>query len=456
MYIVCVSGLVLLVPARGRCVNRQPRQKVPELSYHKKQCPGSGWGNHTILGGAMCLIANWIPWADRTIQAGWLSTDSMDRKVIVEFKFMCGLGGWSDVVTNANNLFAMVIKMMNILRSFVLLFFLLSLGVVVFHPASLQADTRGQVTGGVLHDAPNWFKESFLEIQDDVDEATEANRHVMLFFQLNGCPYCSRMLEESFEPDDKATFIQANFDAIAINVAGDREVVFNESLTVTEKELSEILEVRATPAIVFLNSDNQTVVRVNGYRAPERFKQVLDYVRDKQYEKQALAAYLEEHMPDAGYQFKDNALFTDTDDLSGISGPLAVIFEDSRCHDCNEFHNILAREDVQEVLGMFTIVRLDAASTTPMLDVAGNTTSPKALAEAHQMLYRPGVMLFDNGTLIRRHDSLLFPHHFKESLRYVGGGHHKTQPYDIYSQTRTEELLSQGIDINLGQQAVDQ
>jgi hypothetical protein len=32
-----------------------------------------------------------------------------------------------------------------------------------------DSDTRGKITGGVLHPPPAWFKESFLEIADDVD-----------------------------------------------------------------------------------------------------------------------------------------------------------------------------------------------------------------------------------------------------------------------------------------------
>ena len=47
-----------------------------------------------------------------------------------------------------------------------------------------QPKERGEITGGVVHAAPAWFKESFLEIADDVDEASEAGKHVLLFFQL--------------------------------------------------------------------------------------------------------------------------------------------------------------------------------------------------------------------------------------------------------------------------------
>ncbi len=319
-------------------------------------------------------------------------------------------------------------------------------------PAS-GADTakRGAITGGVEHQAPSWFKESFLEIQDDVEEATEANKHVILFFQLNGCPYCDRMLSESFEPDAQREYIEQHFDTIALNVGGDREIVFNEQVSLIEKELAEMLEVRATPAIVFLNSDNKSVVRVNGYRSTERFNEVLHYVADKAYQQGSLAAYLDQKLPKDVYTLRDNDLFVATSDLSAIKGPLAIVFEDSSCYDCNEFHNtILSREAVQQELKPFTIVRLDAASEQKIIDTDGTETTARALATKHEMIYRPGVLLFDDGLLVRRYDSLLFPHHFKEGFRYVAGGYYKTQDYQTYSEARTEELLVQGVNIDLG------
>src|SRR5210317_985053 len=91
-----------------------------------------------------------------------------------------------------------------------------------------DSDTRGKITGGVLHPPPAWFKESFLEIADDVDDASEAGKHVLLFFELNGCPYCDRMLSESFETEPLSSYIQQHFDTIAINIQGDREIAFNE------------------------------------------------------------------------------------------------------------------------------------------------------------------------------------------------------------------------------------
>ena len=329
------------------------------------------------------------------------------------------------------------------------------LGAIVFSLLSIGAQAateRGEVTGGVAHAAPDWFKESFLEIRDDVDEAAEEDKHVMLFFQLNGCPYCDRMLTESFEKEPLTSYIQEHFDTIAINVGGDREIVFNEEITVIEKELAEMLKVRATPAILFLNSDNKTVVRVNGYRAPQRFEQVLRYVDEKAYMQQSLAEYMDSQLSRDAYQLRDNELFTQTSDLSAVGGPLALIFEDGSCYDCDEFHDrLLSREDVRKELEPYTIVRLDADSEQELIDVDGSKTTPKALAAKHEVIYRPGILIFDEGKLLRRYDSLLFSYHFKEGLRYIGGGYYKKEPYRDYSRKRREELLAAGVDINLAE-----
>jgi thioredoxin-related protein len=311
---------------------------------------------------------------------------------------------------------------------------------------------RGTIVGGVAHDAPAWFKESFLDIQEDVNEATDEGRHVMLFFQLNDCPYCDRMLRESFEAEPLKSVIQENYDVIAINVKGDREVAFSEDVSLLEKDLAEKLDVRATPAILFLDKDNNAVVRVNGYRSPKRFQYILSYVSDKAYENSTLAEYLDENLQKDVYKLRDNELFTETNDLSAVKGPLAVIFEDGSCYDCDEFHDkLLAREDVQEEMEPFTVVRLDAASTDEITDPEGNKTTPAQWAKKMEMTYRPGILIFDEGKMVRRIDSLLFSHHFKESFRYIGGGFYKTQDYSEYSEKRTEELLAAGVDINLGE-----
>lgn len=79
--------------------------------------------------------------------------------------------------------------------------------------------SSGKITGAQMHQTPDWFKASFLDMVEDTEEAASENRHVMLFLDLDGCPYCTRMMNESFIQDGPTkNFIKENFDVININI----------------------------------------------------------------------------------------------------------------------------------------------------------------------------------------------------------------------------------------------
>ena len=339
------------------------------------------------------------------------------------------------------------IKLSSVAANFIIATLLIS-----FLSSSSFATERGEIVGVSSHSIPSWFKDSFLDIADDVEEASAENRHLMLFFHLNNCPYCDRMLSESFSTDPVKSYIQQHFDVIDINIRGDREVAFNEAIEVSEKALSEQLNVFATPAIIFLNKQNKAVVRIDGYRAPERFQQVLNYVSSKSYDKTTLNEYLDKNVKRNTYTLRDNPVFAKTTNLSTIKTPLLIIFEDGGCHDCSEFHDrVLAHKDVSAELKAYTVVRLDTDSDQEIIDTAGNKTTAKAMANALNMTYRPGIAIYNEGDLVRRFDSLLYSYHFKEGLRYISGGYYKTEEYRDYSHKRQEELLSAGTTINLAE-----
>ena len=316
----------------------------------------------------------------------------------------------------------------------------------------LGADS-GKVVGGKSSEHPAWFKESFLDIAEDVGEAAAEGRHVMLFMHLNGCPYCYKMVEENIKHAPYTDFIRERFDVIALNIRGDREVAFNKQVTLTEKELAARLKVVYTPTVVFLDHDNRVVARVNGYRSVEDFRHVLEYVDDKAYLRTTLAGYLNERKQKR-YVFRDHDQFAEVADLSDTGGrPLAVLFEDEDCRDCDSLHDgHLQDPAVREILDGFLFVRLDALSEAPLRDPTGLVTTPKAFAESLALTYRPGLVLFDDGREIMRVESMLYRYHFTEILRYVGERLYQQYPDSFYDylDVRTAELLASGQDVNLG------
>jgi predicted bacteriocin transport accessory protein len=314
------------------------------------------------------------------------------------------------------------------------------------------ATTPGKVVGGKISEHPGWFKESFLDIAEDVNEAAEADKHVILFMHLNGCPYCYKMTEENFKQAPYTDFIQENFDVIAINIKGDREVALSEEITLTEKELAVRLKVMYTPTVVFLNQQNKVVARVNGYRSVPDFKHVLDYVQQKAYLDTSLSKYVDARK-EAVYSFRDHPQLKQVTDLKSVADqPLAVIFEDKGCLDCDALYDgHLKRPEVREVLENYSFVRLDALSEEPIVDVEGNPTTPRAYAESLGLVYRPSIVLFDKGREVARITSNLYSYHFEELLRYVGERHYEQYPESFYDylDVRTAEITASGRDVDL-------
>ncbi|MGE4383750.1 MAG: thioredoxin family protein [Arcobacter sp.] len=324
----------------------------------------------------------------------------------------------------------------------------------VFFNMSINAQ-EGKIVGGSMHEIPSWFKESFLDIGEDIEEAKSKNRHFMIFLDLEACPYCSKMLKENFIKENKTSeFIKKYFDVIELNVKGSREVTWIDDTTLTEKDLATKLEIQYSPTILFFNENKEIVVRVNGYRSPSDFKYILEYVQGEHYKNMSLTEYVNKIEKQTLYTFKENKMFKNINDLSKITSPLAVIFEDGSCTQCDYFNDkVLKNKDVINEFKKFTVVRLDANSTKEIIDVDGNKTTPKEWAQKINLDYRPGVLLYDNKKLISTIDALLYSFHFKEVLRYVSGKFYEKYPksYLDYLKVRQDELLKQGINIDLAE-----
>ncbi len=313
--------------------------------------------------------------------------------------------------------------------------------------AVAEADTPpGRLTGGQIYDLPGWFKKSFLVLGEDVQEAKAQGRHVLLFLHLAECPYCARQLDENFRSGDTKIFAEKHFDVIAIDIRGGNTVEWFDGMSYTEQALAAKLKVIATPTMLFFDHRGKTVLRLNGYRQPRSLRQALDYVHRKQYRLQSLASFVEQQKQNPVYGFRQDPRFSRITNFKGYSQPLAVIFEDQDCVDCDEFHaKVLDHADVQPELAKFKVVRLDAYSTSPIVDFDGRKTSPREWAERLNVVYRPGVVFFNEGMERVRMDGMQYHYHFKELLRYVSGKHYRRHAsFSSYNAARREELLQQG------------
>jgi len=82
-----------------------------------------------------------------------------------------------------------VFKKLSILTS--VLFFIL------INSSFLFAEEKAVFDGAKPTEYPDWFKEGFLNLNEDVAEAAEKNKRLMLIFHQPGCPFCNALVERN-------------------------------------------------------------------------------------------------------------------------------------------------------------------------------------------------------------------------------------------------------------------
>ena len=180
---------------------------------------------------------------------------------------------------------------------------LLAASLVWLAQASLAADEsakpHGEFRGALPTEYPAWFKESFLDFHEDIQEAAQEGRRMAILFHQDGCPYCNFLVERNFAQRDIETYARKHFDFVALNMWGDREVVPVNGETYSEKELAAALKVQYTPTLMFFDERGQVALRVDGYLPPARFKHALKYVAEKRESEVAYHEYMAAFAPKA-------------------------------------------------------------------------------------------------------------------------------------------------------------
>ncbi|MDH5571464.1 MAG: thioredoxin fold domain-containing protein [Gammaproteobacteria bacterium] len=277
---------------------------------------------------------------------------------------------------------------------------------------------------------PGWFKVSFLELQEDIQEAGESNkRGLIVYFGQKNCAYCKAQLENNWGQKDILSYTLKNFDVIAINVLGQQPVIGLDGKTYTEKSYAVAQNTNFTPSLVFYDLQGKEALRLRGYRPPYQFRAALEYVADGHYKKEPFNIYLAR--AEAAYSFGEDHLNEHESFLPpphildrshfAAQRPLLVMFERRRCHACDVMHaGPLADMRIDKLLDKLDIVQLDMEADTPVITPEGKKITSKQWASQLQLDYAPTLIFYDKkGVEIIRVDSVIWFYRLQAVLQYV-------------------------------------
>ena len=335
-----------------------------------------------------------------------------------------------------------------------LIIFLVSIITLPVNHIDAAVQSHGKFYGARATEYPAWFKESFLDFKADIDEANANGKRIMVLFYQDGCPYCNALVELNLSQKNIENMMQNNFDVIAINMWGNREVANIDGKTYTEKTFARAVKVQFTPTIVFFDETGKIILRLNGYLPPQRFKMALSYVAQHKEKDLSYREYVAANTQQTGKgKLHKQDFFSSAKNLKAVKNkPIAVFFEQKDCPNCNTLHTkVMSDEGVRNVVSQFYAVQLDMWSNEPVITPAGNETTAKEWAKALDVHYAPTIAVLDQGGKeVIRPEANFKTFHTEGILAYVLEGGYKQQPsFQRWLAARAEYRREQGRDVDI-------
>lgn len=123
-----------------------------------------------------------------------------------------------------------------------------------------------------------------------VKNSVETSKHLFIFLHRTDCGYCESMQTFTLDDDPIKELIQKKFVFLHINILED-DVVKYKNFTGNGRDFAKNIGYNIYPSSVFLNSANEIVYAVPGYKDKDQFLLILKYVDSGAYKTMGYQAF---------------------------------------------------------------------------------------------------------------------------------------------------------------------
>ena len=99
---------------------------------------------------------------------------------------------------------------------------------------------------------PDWLKDGFKVLAEDLQDAAAADRHLLLIVEQRGCIYCARLHNEVLTDPRIDRLIRERFDVVQVDLFGGTELTDIDGEVLSEKRAAAKWGVAVTPTLIFL------------------------------------------------------------------------------------------------------------------------------------------------------------------------------------------------------------
>ncbi len=284
------------------------------------------------------------------------------------------------------------------------------------------------VTREIEH--PDWFKESFLDLREDLEEARQAGKQgIALYFGQKNCAYCKALMEINLTKPDIVQYLRENYEIIPLDIWGSRTITLFDGAEIAERELAVQEKTNFTPSLIFFDEQGKVAFKMRGYYKPYHFQAVMKYIVEDFYKTEKFNEYLLRANPPPRFDEQElngheliltGPVILDRRAAPG-SKPLAVIFEQQNCHACDQLHSEpLNNAQTKKWLQGFELRQLDAWSDRPVITPKGHKITASDWARKLGIHYMPTTVFFDEqGNEILRIDSVVKLYRMRGLLSFI-------------------------------------
>ena len=99
----------------------------------------------------------------------------------------------------------------------------------------------------------DWYHQSFLELEDDINEALAAGKVLMVKIDQKGCIYCEKVAKEILTEPAINSYVRENFMVVQLDLYGNRDVTDLDGTVMAESDMARRWGVLFTPTIYFIS-----------------------------------------------------------------------------------------------------------------------------------------------------------------------------------------------------------
>jgi len=180
---------------------------------------------------------------------------------------------------------------------------LTSLAAGLLQPFEARAAESPELGDNGLY-VQDWFLESFLDMNDDLAEASTEGKNFAVIWEQRGCPYCRELHQVNLAREEIRNYLMENFVIVQLDLWGSREVTDTDGEALEERAMARKWAVNFTPTIQFFDKDpsvvedkaanHAEVARMPGYFKPFHFLAMFEFVREERYKKIGFQRFLQD------------------------------------------------------------------------------------------------------------------------------------------------------------------